>query len=205
MEFLSRQFNESQGTVQLVLQSPESVRDGFDASGTAGYQIQHLPFRPDEKFHEYRFDWTPNSVIFYVDGQIMHTMTENIPNSAGRMFMNHWSNGDPQWSAGPPAEDTSMTVSYIKAYFNSTDSERAKEYSKQCPVFDAAKVCSIPEQTVAPDGGDAKTYFFSQDGGEKTPGQSTYHTTNGNGAGRPLRVHTIYISMLVSLLSWASI
>ena len=186
-----------------MLQSPESVRDGFDASNTGGYDIQYLPFRPDEQFHEYRFDWTPNSVVFYVDGQVMHKMTENVPDSPGRLFMNHWSNGDPHWSAGPPKEDASMTISYIKAYFNTTDSARHKDYSKQCPTFDAAKVCSIPEQTVAPDGNNTKTYFFSQDGGNKTPGQTTYHTTNGSATMKPSRVYTIYVAILVSLLSWS--
>ncbi|KAJ4352150.1 uncharacterized protein N0V89_007497 [Didymosphaeria variabile] len=201
MEFLSRQFNESQGTVQLVLQSPQSVRNGYDASGTAGYQVQHLPFRPDEKFHEYRFDWTPGSVIFYVDGQIMHEMTQNIPSDPGHMFMNHWSNGDPLWSAGPPGQDTSMTVSYVKTYFNSTDLSRNDKHKKQCPTFDPSKVCSIPAQTVAPDGNDAQTYFFSQEDG-KTPGQTIYHTTNGNGAGRLFSVHITYISILVGFLIW---
>jgi hypothetical protein len=52
MEFLSHQFNESQGVVNLVLQTPESVIHGYDASGTKGFQVQHLPFRPDELFHE---------------------------------------------------------------------------------------------------------------------------------------------------------
>ncbi|KAF2439790.1 glycoside hydrolase family 16 protein [Karstenula rhodostoma CBS 690.94] len=204
MEFLSKQFNESQGTVQLVLQSPQSVRNGYDASRTAGYQIQHLPFRPDEQFHEYRFDWTPGSVIFYVDGKVMHEMTENVPSEPGHMFLNHWSNGDPLWSAGPPAADTSMTVSYIKAYFNSTDTARHHKYSKQCPKFDSSKVCSIPEQTVAPDGSNAKTYFFSQ-ADDTTPGQDIYHTTNGNSAGRLFGSHTIYISILVSFFNWAMI
>jgi hypothetical protein len=133
----------------------------------------------------------------------MHEMTENIPSEPGHLFLNHWSNGDPLWSAGPPASDTSMTVSYIKAYFNSTNTVRHKEYSKQCPTFDSSKVCSIPTQEVAPDGDNAKTYFFSQVKG-KTPGQTIYHTTNGNSAGRLFGAHTtIYTSILVSFLSWS--
>lgn len=206
MEFLSKQFNDSQGAVQLVIQSPQSVQSGFDAAGTAGYQNEHLSFRPDQQFHEYRFDWTPDSVIFYVDGKVMHTMTDNdnIPTEPGHLFLNHWSNGDPLWSAGPPAADTSLTVSYIKAYFNTTDTARYDSYSKQCPKFDSSKVCSVPAQTVAPDGANAQTYFFSQDKG-KTPGQHIYHTTNGNGSGRLLSVYAIYTSVFVSFLSWTII
>lgn len=95
-----------------------------------------------------------------------------------------------------------MTVSYVKSYFNSTDDARHKIYSKQCPTFDPAKVCSIPDQTVAPDGNNAKTYFFSQDGGDKTPGQTIYHTTNGSAAGRLIHIQIVYIWILVSSLSW---
>ncbi|KAJ4362490.1 hypothetical protein N0V83_010584 [Neocucurbitaria cava] len=104
MEFLSRQFNESQGFVNLVLQTPESVEHGYDASGTSGFEVQRLPFRPDEKFHEYRFDWTKDRVSFYVDGTWLHEMTQNVPTEGGGLFFNHWSNGDPSWSAGPPGQ-----------------------------------------------------------------------------------------------------
>src|SRR4051812_17527117 len=102
MEFLSRQFNGSQGAVNLVLQSPQSVNAGFDASGTSGFEVKHLPFNPDGMFHEYRFDWTSERVAFYVDGTFLHEITDNIPQEGGGIFFNHWSNGDPSWSAGPP-------------------------------------------------------------------------------------------------------
>jgi beta-glucanase (GH16 family) len=201
MEFLSKQFNSSGGVVNLVLQSPESVRAGYDATNTPNYQIQPLPFRPDNEFHEYRFDWSPDRVIFYVDGQFVYEMTENIPTSAGRFFMNHWSNGDPLWSAGPPTEDTPMTISYVKAYFNSSDTEREGGYKKRCPKFDAASVCKIPDQTKAPYGGDAETYFFSSDGGDKTPGQVTFSRTNG--AAALSTGSAVWTAVLMSLISWA--
>jgi beta-glucanase (GH16 family) len=201
MEFLSKQFNSSGGIVNLVLQSPESVRAGYDASKTPNYQIQPLPFRPDDKFHEYRFDWTPDRVTFFVDGQFAYQMTDNLPSSPGRFFMNHWSNGDPLWSAGPPEVDTPMTVSYVKAYFNSTDTVRNESYKKQCSAFDAAKVCQIPEQKKAPNGDDAKTYFFSQDGEDKTPGQVTFHSSNS--APTLATSSAMWTVILVSLFSWA--
>lgn len=178
MEFLSHQFNESQGFVNLVLQTPESVVHGYDASGTAAFKVQRLPFRPDEKFHEYRFDWTTDRVAFYVDGTFLYEMTENVPTEGGGMFFNHWSNGDPKWSAGPPGRDTVMTISYMKAYFNSTDTERSQnDYKKRCPTYDPSKVCAIPAQMSAPDpsGGPeaAKTYFFTKEK-DMTPGQILY-------------------------------
>jgi beta-glucanase (GH16 family) len=175
LEFLNKQFNESGGAVNLVMQTPQSVGNHFDASNTSEFKVQKLPFRPDEQFHEYRFDWTPESVTFYVDGEWVFELTEQIPVMGGRLFLNHWSNGDPGWPAGPPNQDTAMTVSYVKAYFNSTDNARTTAHQDRCPTFDPSKVCPIPAQTQAPDGANAQTYFFTQDPAGKTPGQILYH------------------------------
>ncbi|RYN42486.1 hypothetical protein AA0113_g6691 [Alternaria arborescens] len=204
MEFLSHQFNNSQGAVNLVLQSPESVTHGYAAQGTNGFEVMALPFRPDEMFHEYRFDWTPNRVAFYVDGKLLHEMTENIPTESGGIFLNHWSNGDPSWSAGPPDQDTVMTISYMKAYFNSTDTERSQnDYRDRCPTYDPAKVCAIPNQMSPPDqsqGVDAaKTYFFSTDGDDMTPGQKTFTGSASSLFSAPSL--SLAIPLLVTLLS----
>jgi beta-glucanase (GH16 family) len=193
MEFLSHQFNNSGGAVNLVLQSPESVAHGNDAAGTPTYEVAHLPFKPDGMFHEYRFDWTADRVSFYVDGKFLWEMTQSIPTEGGGIFFNHWSNGDPYWSAGPPDADTVMTISYMKAYFN----------KKRCPKFDPAKVCPIPAQTSPPDASQgtdgAKTYFFSQQD-DMTPGQITYNNA-ATLFGAP--AISILVPLLVAFFSWA--
>lgn len=203
MEFLSHQFNQSQGAVNLVLQTPESVVHGYDASGTNEFKVQPLPFNPDEMFHEYRFDWTKERVAFYVDGRFLYEITDNVPTEGGGIFLNHWSNGDPSWSAGPPDQDTVMTISYMKAYFNSTDTERSQnDYKERCPTYDATKVCAIPSQMTPPDksqGKDGpKTYFFSQQK-DMTPGQTIYLNAATPFSAPPL---SIAIPILVSLLGW---
>lgn len=202
MEFLSKDFNASRGAVNLVLQSHEAESHGNDASNTSTYKIQPLQFRPDNAFHEYRFDWTPDRVTFFVDGSPVQTFTENVPTSGGTFFMNHWSNGDKGWSAGPPGNDTAMTVSYVKAYFNSTDTERQGKFEKRCKEWDPEKVCAIPEQKGMPDGEvGAQTYFFSEDGGDKTPGQIVFKHSNGAAgmcASSPL---ALCVSMVVALLT----
>jgi hypothetical protein len=187
MEFLSHQFNESQGAVNLVLQSPESVTHGYAAQGTNGFQVQ-----PADR------------VAFYVDGKFLHDMTENIPNEGGGVFLNHWSNGDPSWSGGPPDRDTVMTISYMKAYFNSTDTERSQNaYKERCPKYDPKKVCAIPSQMSPPDASlgknAAKTYFFSTDGDDMTPGQTTFHTSGASVFGAPSL--SLAVPLLVTLLS----
>lgn len=138
---------------------------------------------------------------FYVDGQFLYEMTENIPTDGGALFLNHWSNGDPRWSAGPPERDAVMTISYVKAYFNSTDMERSqKAFEERCPRYDAGRVCAIPAQSVPPDVSTrpvgAKTYFFSAQG-DMTPGQVVYM-----GAASTKDVPTLVGKILVVVLGW---
>jgi hypothetical protein len=142
MEFLSKQYDTG-GIVNLVNQSPESQAAGFNAAYTPGYDVQHLPFRPDADFHEYRFDWIPGSISYYADDVLLRVFTHDIPNSPGHMVLNHWSNGDAAWSAGPPLMDTAITISYTHLYFNSSEPRELKRYQTACPTFDAAKVCEI--------------------------------------------------------------
>ena len=202
MELLSKDFNGTQGAVNLVLQSPQSAMDRT-AAGTNTFHIQHLDFRPDQDFHEYRYDWSPKEVSFFVDGKLLYTTTDNVPGKPGPMMMTHWSTGNPNWSAGPPDQDTALTVSYTKAYFNSSDTERSDAHNKKCPTFDPAKVCPIPAQTTPPDASQgkdgAKTYFFSQQE-NMTPGQITYHS-GAMLSGAP--AISILVPLLVTFFSWA--
>ena len=177
MEFLSSQYNETSSPVNLVLQSPESARAGFDAAGTGTFDLQQLPFSPDDGFHEYRFDWGPDSVSFYADGQLIRTMQTAIPTAAGHVTLSHWSNGNPLWSGGPPEEDAILTVEYFKGYFNSSDPKRQEDWARRCPNATTVNAtCAVPESTTAPSGNtSAKTYFFTQD-----PGFAPNQTVNGS-------------------------
>ena len=164
MEFLSAEYNSSSHPVNLVLQSPDSARNGFNAAGTGTFDIHQLPFSPSDGFHEYRFDWSPSSVVFYADGVVMQTMTKAIPTSPGHITLSHWSNGDPAWSAGPPEQDAIITVEYLKGYFNSSDTQRQKDWAHRCPNVAAVNAtCAVPDLKAAPNGNQsANTYFFTQ-------------------------------------------
>jgi hypothetical protein len=173
LEYLSRQQSPNATSkavyhpINLVNQSPESLAAGFNAAGTPGFDTHPLPFDPAAGFHDYRFDWTPDRISFYADGRWLRDMTQSTPDGPGRLFVNHWSNGDPAWSGGPPAKDALMTISYIKAYYNSSDAGTKKAFAARCGEMQADKTCRIPDQEVAPDQGGskgnetAKTFFFS--------------------------------------------
>lgn len=148
MEFLSKQY-ETGGIVNLVNQSPDSQAAGFNAAYTPGYDVQNLPFRPDGDFHEYRFDWIPGSISYYADDVLLRVFTKDIPNSPGHMVLNHWSNGDAGWSAGPPVQDTAITIQYTHLYFNSSEPREVTRFRTACPEYDTANVCKINDDSVA--------------------------------------------------------
>lgn len=151
MEFLSKEYNSTNGSypVNLVLQSREAAEDGFDAQGTPTFIKANLPFDPTDDFHEYRIDFLPGSVYFYADSELLAEMdSDAVPTHAGHLVLQQWSNGNPLWSGGPPAQDAVTTVSYVKAYFNSSSPQRQNDWALRCHDPSApGAVCAIPDTT----------------------------------------------------------
>lgn len=158
------------------MQSKEAAAAGFDAANTTGLRRVNLPFDPSADFHEYRFDYLPDKVLFYADGELLSEMTgSNVPTTPGHLLLSHWSNGNPGWSHGPPAVDAVTTVSYVKAYFNSSLEQRDQDFALRCkdPTASGA-VCAIPDHNA--------TFFFSN-GDNLTPNQTSYGDGDHNGTG----------------------
>lgn len=76
-------------------------------------------------------------------------MNYSYSDLGGHLSINHWSNGNALWSRGPPLSPAVLTISYVKAYFNSTDSARQQAYAEQCT--DNTDVCIVPEEYVRTD------------------------------------------------------
>ncbi|RSL93637.1 hypothetical protein CDV31_014631 [Fusarium ambrosium] len=152
IEFLSREFDYDRGIypVNLVVQSKQSLKAGYDASKTGTYKRVNLNFDPTDAFHEYRFDYTPNRVLFYADSKLIARMEgENMPSTGGHLILQHWSNGNQWWSGGPPTEDATVTVSYVKAYFNSSEPEHQERLSQECLRLKTktSVICAVPDVT----------------------------------------------------------
>jgi len=52
--------------------------------------LHDLEFDAADGFHTYGFDWQPDSITWYVDGKAVHTASDNIPTTKGRIMMNAW-------------------------------------------------------------------------------------------------------------------
>lgn len=191
MEFLSSQLSapkNSTSLMNLVVQTPKSAAHGYNAANTADFKVYPLDFSPAADYHEYRFDWLPDRIEFYLDGVYIWTMTEGVPDQPGRLFINHWSNGDKLWSGGPPKQDAVMTVSYVKAYFNSTNATRTAQWNQsygrqllRAGDNASALTCPIPGlrgQSISPLGPrgneTGRTPFFTQMDEVVLTGQKIY-------------------------------
>jgi beta-glucanase (GH16 family) len=157
MEFLSSSFDYVGRVfpVNVVLHSAANLDPNYDAAKGGTWVVKNLPFDPSDGFHEYRFDWVPGRVTFYADGRALSRMTgAAVPDHPGHVLLSHWSNGDDQWSGGPPAKNSSMSVRSFKAYFNSTDPALQADWKSRCsPTLPPNSVCSIPTTLDVPDQG----------------------------------------------------
>ncbi|KAI9281464.1 concanavalin A-like lectin/glucanase domain-containing protein, partial [Sporodiniella umbellata] len=80
-------------------------------------------FDPTEDYHEYRYDWFPGTVLFYIDGIERYKMTTNILNKPGRLMFNHWTDGNANFSQGPVKEDAFLHIKNMTFFFNSTETQ----------------------------------------------------------------------------------
>lgn len=138
------------------MQTPESVAAGDNAAGTDTYRIVDLSFDPADGMHEYRFDWLPNKVSFYADGAWIQDLEYTYPDMPGHLSLNHWNNGNADWSQGPPLENAVLTVAYVKAYFNSSDPDKIAQYAQQCQdggsTAQTCQVANVAGPPIASDG-----------------------------------------------------
>lgn len=217
MEYLSRQTN-SDGTfpINLVIQSPASAEANYDAINTQTFRVNPLPFTPSSGYHEYRFDWTPERIVFFADGEPLqefeNTFDGDAPDAPGTLMLNHWSNGNGGWSGGPPVQDAVLSLSYVKAYFNSSNTTRENEWRAACTGERDwhNRTCQIPDfpaTGIDPLRGNAsddsgKSFFFMYEG-DYNVNQTVYPAATGTKESKAtpmLMAPTMWI-----LLGWTAV
>lgn len=85
------------------------------------YYLYHLHIFKD--YHEYRFDWLPGLVTFYIDSVERYRMTTNILDKPGRFMFNHWTDSNANFSQGPVKENAFLFIKNMTFFFNSTESQ----------------------------------------------------------------------------------
>ncbi len=62
---------------------------GSDAGGDGAQQVPFAGF-DSTQFHDYRIDWLPNRVDWYVDNTLIRSITSNVPDDPMQLRLNLW-------------------------------------------------------------------------------------------------------------------
>ena len=95
--------------VEILSKDPGFVY--FTVQGGEYFRI--LVPNQSTQYHEYGFSWTNDQVEFLLDGEVVATTKENIPDKPGYIILNNWS-GVPDWSGYPPQGDRMLDM-YVQS------------------------------------------------------------------------------------------
>lgn len=91
----------SEVDIEIFNDRSRRVMFTYYSGGTEVSETTRLPFDPTRGFHDYRFDYGPDELSFYVDGELMQTLHGEMPDGPMRLYVNAWY---PNWLAGEPTE-----------------------------------------------------------------------------------------------------
>jgi hypothetical protein len=89
-------------------------------------------------YTEYRVDWTPESIKYYIGGRIQQSNTKELngtlPSTPSALQWQHWSTGDAYASQGPPIERGEANVKTMRLFFNSSTmtTDQHQEFDTRC-------------------------------------------------------------------------
>jgi len=137
IEFLSSDANYFQHV--YYTNQPGNVNGNVDPNAHKDVVINGADFTA---FGEHRFDWLSTVTNYYYNSALESTITKNVPTQGSEVILNVWSNGDPQFSKGPPTSNAIATVQYVKLYFNST-TLTAAQFNSACSAAGNVAKCSV--------------------------------------------------------------
>lgn len=81
--------------IEFLGDDTTKVQFNYFVNGEGGHEyVYDLGFDASEEFHEYAFDWQPDSITWYVDGKAVYKVTGDVPKTAGNIMMNFWNVAD---------------------------------------------------------------------------------------------------------------
>lgn len=108
--------------IEFLGNDTTKVQFNYFVSGEGGHEyIYDLGFDASEEFHEYAFDWQPDSITWYVDGKAVYKVTGDMPQTAGSIMMNFWNVADykANWAGKFEGKNLPITAQYEWIGFSS--------------------------------------------------------------------------------------
>jgi hypothetical protein len=105
-------YNDGSRRVMFSVYTPTYTQDGTLEKEPTYTETRKLPFDPSGGFHEYRLDFYPQKVTFYVDGEPFGSWSGDTPREPMRLWVNTWF---PDWLSGErPEGDRNTYVDWIQ-------------------------------------------------------------------------------------------
>ncbi|MBR4627076.1 MAG: family 16 glycosylhydrolase [Ruminococcus sp.] len=100
--------------IEILGKDTTKMQINYYRNGQGGHEVMiDLGFDSSLEFHTYGFDWQPDHITWYVDGNPVHTMNGDVPKTPSKIMMNAW----------PGVSDSSVkdnTVAWLKPYDGKT-------------------------------------------------------------------------------------
>lgn len=117
--------------IEFIGKNRDEVEFNTFRNGRASGGKRHeLGYSAADEFHLYAFDWRPESVKFYVDGQLVHEVSDPkmLPSRAGRLMINLWTGTLESWH-GEAKFQPGETASYKCLSYRPTGNRTAQTCS----------------------------------------------------------------------------
>ncbi|WWD03695.1 hypothetical protein V865_001751 [Kwoniella europaea PYCC6329] len=111
--------------------APDGSKDGEHADYTSD---------PTADFNRYTIGWFSDSNKFYYNDQQLKGPEPHLPVNPSSIIINNWSNGDPTFTAGPPAQDNILQIRKIEYYYQTEDHSIYPAMASGCSVDSACQV-----------------------------------------------------------------
>lgn len=77
--------------IEFLGKDTSKMQLNYFTNGIGNHEYMHdLGFDAADDFHTYAFEWLPDSITWYVDGEAIYTATDNIPSTPSKVMMNVW-------------------------------------------------------------------------------------------------------------------
>lgn len=77
--------------IEFLGKDTTKVQFNYFTDGVGNHEFLYdLGFDASEEWHTYGFEWREDYITWYVDGKVVHTVTENLPSTPGKIMMNVW-------------------------------------------------------------------------------------------------------------------
>ena len=97
--------------IEFLGDDTSKVQFNYFTNGVGNHEyVYYLGFDASEDFHEYAFDWQPDSITWYVDGIAVYKATTDIPSTPGNIMMNIWNVADSNANWAGKFDDSSLPV-----------------------------------------------------------------------------------------------